>query len=157
MGVDAVAIVENTRNISLEEFLGHMGEDERERTRDLDDCYNEPKAWTEFEWEGRCYFSMTWVPRYFRLFEKMYDFESDEYHENPYFNRVIQVSFLRRILFAEKFAGGPVFLGNDAVCGGEPPEDPEHDNYFFIPSKLDDMIDDWRGIAESDADRSNPC
>jgi len=151
MGVNAVLMVENRRNITLEEFICGMQKDEWGK-RYCKSFAEDESGWVEFEWEGRHYFSMQYCnPRYFRLLAKEYDFESGKFYEydNPDFDYAIQVSFLKAVRIAEELAGGPVYFGNDVVSGYQPPEKPEHDEFFHIPFELENIIENWREIADT--------
>jgi hypothetical protein len=144
MGVDAVLMVENSRQISLELFLYEW---------EKNSLLNFPKSpdftsWIEFEWDGKRYFSLTsGTPRYKSLISRFYDFESEIYDDNPDFDPDILIPFLKITLTAEKIAGGPVYLGNDAINLTEPPDDPETNDFFSIPMEIDSMIHDWREMA----------
>ena len=153
MGVDVIVMVENTREISLEDFCESMDNCEWGKRWGYHSFSYNFKLWIGFEWEGKRYFFLTCGPRYSRLVA-MYDFGLGEYYDNPDFDSEIQVPFLRAMLAAERIAGGPVFLGNDAVWVLDPSENPGENRYFFIPPKLGVIIKDWREIAESDAEKS---
>lgn len=147
MGVDAVLMVENSRNISHEDFISGMESDEWGKLYCQSFGEDEP-GWIEFEWEGTRYFSMVYSnPRYWRIVPREYDFESEAFYANPDMDDAVQISFLKAARIAEELAGGPVFFGNDVVSGCEPPEKPEHNRFFHIPCELDDMIENWREIA----------
>lgn len=152
MGVDVVVMVENSRNIFLADFLDSMKKDEWGKRY----CHSlsidpEDTPWAEFEWEGKRYFSLIYgSPRYFRIFTKEYDLESESYCDNPKFDYMTQLSFLKAMLTAEKLAGGPVYLGNDVIYSTLPSEHPEDDKFFYIPSEMDIMIENWREIANRD-------
>ena len=152
MGVDAVLMVENSRNISLEAFLHSLEMDAWGR-HSLLRYSSEPDftAWIEFEWEGKRYFSLrSGTPRYSRLVPHHYDFESENFYDNPDFDSAIQALFLKTALAAETIAGGPVHLGNDVIHRSEPPEDIENDEIFSIPMEIDSLINNWREIAAVD-------
>lgn len=94
----------------------------------------EDTPWSEFEWEGKRYFSLIYgSPGYFRIFTREYDFESKSYCDNPNFDYVIQLSFLKAMLTAEKLAGGPVYIGHDVLYSTMPSEHPEDDKFLYIP------------------------
>ncbi|MEA3357817.1 MAG: hypothetical protein U9R17_00150 [Thermodesulfobacteriota bacterium] len=150
MGVDVIVMVENTREISLEDFFESMDKDKWGKRWGYHSFSYNLKLWTEFEWEGKRYFFLTCGPRYSRLVAR-YDFGLGEYYDNPDFDSEIQVPFLRAMLAAERIAGGPVFLGNDAVWVRDPSENPKENRYFSIPPELGVIIKNWREIAESDA------
>jgi hypothetical protein len=149
MGVDAVLMVENSLRISLEKFLEKMPMDDWGKRS----IFNFPESpdfssWIEFEWKGKCYFSLvSGVPRYKFLIRKCYDFKSKIAYDNPDFDSKIQIPFLKIALSAEKIAGGPVHLGNDVIYSKESPEDIDADDFFTIPMELDSVIPEWRKIA----------
>ncbi len=147
MGVDVIAMVENSRQISLEDFLTGMTTDEWGKIYSSV-SYTGEASWIEFEWESKIYFSLRFnAPRYHSLFEKQYDFDDGKYYKNPDFSYFVQVSFLKAMRMAERLAGGPVYLGNDVIWHIRPPEDSE-ERSFTIPFELDSMIDNWREIAD---------
>lgn len=149
MGVDAVLIVENSRGISLEKFLFDIERDNWSKCT-IDAASNSPDcpSWIEFEWEGIRYFSLaSGTARYKFLMPRQHDFNSNTTYENPDFDREILISFLKIALAAERIAGGPVYLGNDAIHQIEPPEDIEEDGFFSIPFEIDSLIPEWRQIA----------
>ncbi len=163
MGIYAIATVENSRDISLDEFLSEMKKDEWGKLYCQD--FSDPKypPWGEFEWEGKRYFTARDTPKYWRLIEQECDFEPDDadpdgldsgryyYYDNPDFDYKLQVSFLKAMAAAERLAGGPVYFADDAVLSHEPPppEDPDPDEHFGIPYKLDGVITNWREIANT--------
>ena len=155
MGVDAVAMVENSRNLSLSEFIHAMEEDEWGKlsisTFSVETAEPDYTSWIDFEWEGNKYFSLrSGAPRYRRLIPVEYDFESEKYSGNPDYDPDIQIPFLKIMRAAEKIAGGPVHLGNDVVWGQEPAEEIDEDDLFFLPPRIDDMIDNWKEIADTE-------
>jgi len=144
MGVDAVLIVENSRWVSLEQFLNEW---EKKYLLIFPESFD-VTSWIEFEWEGKWFFSLiSGTPRYKFLISHHYDFESKTYFDNPDFDPVVLISFLKIALAAEKIAGGPVYLGNDVINLSEPPDDPETDDFFSIPLEIDMLIHNWREIA----------
>ena len=150
MGVDAVAMVENANDISLDDFIRQM----KQNRWGVMSCEGAPLApddtpWIEFEWEGGKYFSLACTPRYRRLLALEYDFERDEFQENPDFDPEVQLRFLRIMRAAEKIAGGPAYLGVDTVNDKAPPEIVEDRKFFMLPSLMDHMIEDWRAIADA--------
>ena len=132
MGVDAVLIVENSRGISLEKFLFDIEKDDWSKcTRYAASESPDYPSWVEFEWEGIRYFSLaSGTPRYKFLMPRQHDFKLNTTYENPDFDREVLISFLKIALAAEKIAGGPVYLGNDAIHQIEPPEDIEEGGGF---------------------------
>ena len=52
------------------------------------------------------------------------------------------------MLFIEKIAGGPVYVGNSVVHIPHPNlESKKHGFYFWIPPELDDLYENWRELA----------
>jgi len=150
MGVDAVLIVENSRKISLDNFLKKMSMDDWGKRSIFNFSKESPdfSSWIEFEWAGKCYFSLVSdLPRYKFLIRKSYDFKSKTSYDNPDFDSKIQISFLRIAVAAEKIAGGPVHLGNDVINSAELPDDIDECERFTIPTEIDCVIPDWRMIA----------
>jgi hypothetical protein len=145
MGVDAVVIVENNRNLTVDAFVAKMNADPWGK-RYAFESSGEP-AWTFFEWEGKAYFSLTsGYPRYMWLFEDEWDFERDKRYPNPRFSYRSQVGFCKAMQVAERIAGGPVFLGNDVIYARTPGV--THGNEtFMLPPELDVMLGNWRAIA----------
>ncbi len=135
MGMNAVVIVENSRGISFEQFIRDLESDEWAR------CTFAPQAepfdmWEEFEWEGKKYFSWLHTPR----FRHLGLYEDDK----PDAANDVQITFLKIMLAVEKFAGGPVRVGNDAFGYKLPRDDVAHDEEFFLPAELDGTLPGWR-------------
>lgn len=143
MGVDAVVIVENSRNRTLEEFKALLLQDE-ELGRLLWDPFeistgelvSQFQPWEAFEWEGKKYFSWIASPRAFYL--NLYKEEGEE--PTP-----IQITFFRCMLLVEQAAGGPIYVGNDVVYHHTPFDFPEEP--FWLPGELDALWPNWREIA----------
>lgn len=59
---------------------------------------------------------------------------------NP--DNAMQITFLRIMAAVERIAGGPIFVGNDAIDLRYP--DPQDRDAFFLPLSLDHQMPDWR-------------
>ncbi len=138
MGVNAVVIVENSKGISLAEFKRKL-QDDRWGKRAWRFYYEDESEWSEFEFEGKRYFTWTSTPRFGHLGLYEYDEEPDA---NPY-----RILFFKIMLAVEKISGGPVFVGNDMVNLHHPDEaTPKYP--FYLPPELDYWWRNWREIAE---------
>ncbi len=148
MGINAVVIVENSRPVSFEEFNAGLRADKwGNRALDSADNEKEFKSWTEFQWDGKRYFSWVFAPRYPHLhFE---DVEGDD----PDPGYPAQITFLKIMLTAEKIAGGPVYVGNDVVCKATPFDFPGEEPGFYVPSSLDWLIPNWRKVEDVEIDK----
>lgn len=144
MSVDAILIVENSRQISLEQFQREIKTDDWSKSSELLDYF----SWIEFKWDGIAYFSLaSGAPCFKFLMPESCDSKSQIAYDNPDFDPDAQTSFLKIALAAEKIAGGPVYFGNDVVNQREPSEDIEENDFFSIPLEIDSLIPEWRQIA----------
>ena len=142
MGVNAVVIVENSRNVSLEDFISGLRQDLWGQR--AVDRYN---GWEEFNWEGKNYFSWLSGPRVGQI--ELYDEgDSAPFEDNP-----VQLTFLKVMLVVERLAGGPVYVGNDAVNRHLPEEVYTDDEAFFLPAMLDGLIPKWREVANMQVEK----
>lgn len=145
MGVDAIVIVENRRNITLDAFATAMDADPWGKRYALG--YEGEPVWESFEWKGKAYFSLIdGYPRYGWLFEDEWNFEGNRRCSNPRFRYTYQVAFCKAMQVAEQITGGVVFLGNDVIWS-RTPDSTYHNEEFTLPPELDDMLDGWRTIA----------
>jgi hypothetical protein len=151
MGIKLVAIVENSKGISMDEFKEGLLNDKY--GKHAWDEWTDPdgrviKSWEEFEYKGRRYFSWVLSPKetYFSLYE------TDELPEdNP-----LRVLLFKVLLSVERIAGGPVYIGNDLFCLRTPEEETEKFK-FFLPYKLDSLWESWREVAEKFGVPDNLC
>lgn len=143
MGVDAVVIVENSRDVSLDEFIRALSEDEwGSRTVYL---WEEEPGWTEFEWEGKRYFSWVYAPRAWHLdLYGLNDETTTEVERGPDSENPVQVTFLKAMLAVERAAGGPIYVGNDLINFDTPEDAAAFQEEFFLPAALDWLIPRWR-------------
>jgi hypothetical protein len=144
MGVDAIVIIENSRNSTLDAFIEGMRADQWGKS--YSGSADEP-VWECFEWEGKTYFSLIrGNPRYARLYRNGWDFEGKKAYPNPRFNHVAQAAFCKAMAVAEELAGGPVYLGNDVIWH-KTPDRIYRNETFLLPPELEVMVEDWRTIA----------
>lgn len=140
MGVNAVVIVENSQNITLDDFKGRILQD-----HDLGELvWNAlPNAtyppWEEFEWQGKQYFSWIFTPRVSYL---------NLYHEDNDAPTDVQITFFRCMLLVERAGGGPIYVGNDVIDHHTPSDFPEEE--FWLPPALNSLWPNWREIARLD-------
>jgi len=147
MGINVVVLVENRRQISLDEFAEGLLADEwgQQAWNGRDD---KVKAWKEFEWEGKNYFSWRFTPRfaYLGLFNP--EWGSDY----PDVENVVQVTFLKVMRVVERLAGGPIYIGNDVVSPKVPEDADLHGTGFYLPVELDILLSKWREVDTVEVD-----
>lgn len=134
MGVNAVVIVENSRNILFNKFISALKADMFGRF-----AWNSEDAWDEFKWEGKRYFSWDHPPKTFHL--DLYNFDRDS--DEPDADNRAQLTFLKVMYLIEELAGGPVFVGNDVGDFHTPAIAESVGESFFLPPKLDILLPNW--------------
>ncbi|UCH97973.1 MAG: hypothetical protein JSV88_14255 [Candidatus Aminicenantes bacterium] len=150
MAVNAIVIVENSKQISLKEFARGLKNDPwgklawftiHKETDDITD------SWEEFQWEGKQYFSWRTTPifRYLGFFEPEVDTDPEEI-------KIVHITFLKAMLSVEKIAGGPVYVGDDIVDRHTPADVLEDERPFYLPLDLDLLIPGWREKAKIEID-----
>jgi hypothetical protein len=152
MGVNAIVIVENRREISLNEFAAGLLADPWGKrawnSLHLAEREDLPQSWIEFDWESKRYFSWIYSPRYRYL--GLIDLDDDDV--DPGVVKIVHITFLKVMHAVEKIAGGPVYVGNDVISTRTPSEVLEDEYPFFLPSQLDFIVPDWRKTAEIEID-----
>jgi hypothetical protein len=136
-GVNVVVMVENSHNLSLQNFVERMCSDEW-GIRAIDERaeYAEDN-WATFRWEGKECFAWLDTPR-----ERHIDLYGGFDPENP-----VQMTFFKILCSVEAIAGGPLYVGNDVVHSRLPPledDSEEAAESFWRPSELDYLIPNWR-------------
>jgi hypothetical protein len=144
MGINLVAIVENSKGISLEDFKKKLLEDPYGKYA-WDEWINDDgsliQSWDEFKFEGKMYFTWELSPR-----EPPIGLYADSDDEKPEENSKRLLLF-KVLLAVERVAGGPVYIGNDVVCLSNPKYAMQKWE-FFLPSPLDFYWKNWREVAE---------
>ena len=145
MGVNAVVIAENSLGISLKDFMKGLREDPWgiHASDKLDE------GWGAFDWNGKRYLSWLYAPRVRYL--ELYATEMNA----PDIDTSVQLTFLKVMLAVERLAGGPVYVGNDAVHRHLPEEVNAHEEACFLPPLLDNLIPQWREVGKTQVQR--PC
>jgi len=131
-----VAIVENSKGISLKEFSREVFLDRWGRKSFWGEEYDS-EAFEEFVWKGKRYFTWALSPRVSYL--GIYDEEPPQ--ENP-----MRVLLFKVFRVMERLAGGPIYVGNDIV-DSKHPESSEAEA-FHLPSSLDSLWPQWREVAD---------
>ncbi|MFC2140763.1 hypothetical protein ACFLQP_00515 [Acidobacteriota bacterium] len=150
MAVNAIVIVENSKQISLKEFAHGLKTDPWGKLawftfhKETDDI---PDSWVEFQWEGKRYFSWRITPifRYLGFLEP--DGETDPEDIN-----IVHITFLKTMLTVEKIAGGPIYVGDDIVNRHTPSDVLDDERPFYLPLDLDLLVPGWRETAKIEID-----
>ena len=152
MGVDLIVTIENSKEISLGEFIKKMSEDKwgRETLCDEEIKTGKPDelipSWEEFEWKGNKYFTWIGSPRAKFVLWEIYEHELDDWERKEF--RYTRVATFKAIKYAEEIAGGPVFAGLDVITPIVPTDCKPGE--FYLPGQLDAICPNWREIAEEE-------
>lgn len=144
MGVNVVATVENSRDLSLHGFVEEFESDRWGKFIRFGD-WSLSQSWDMFAWQSKTYFVWKQSPRISYL--GISDFWDDEIERGCIqTNRPIHLTFLKVMLAVERIAGGPVYVGDDVAYVYTPGRLEDSEYIYMLPPKLDIVIPTWRDI-----------
>ena len=151
MGHYVVVVAENSKGLSLHEFVEELGQDPMGQYIQYGEEDALLKKWDMFPWQGKTYFALISGPRV--DYVGVYDFSDapwviarlKKYGIEP---AIPRITFCKLMLAVEKVAGGPIYTGEDMGHFNTTREAAECEKPYELPSKLDAFVPDWREKAD---------